>query len=107
MSEQDQIASLEAMLAEERDVLKPFLMCLEKYVRGLDLMARAAYMESPVGSRDEANAGAIKQHTGELLYWLDRRVVEIRSLMDRGMSADQDDAPSPGEEVEKGVVTIH
>jgi len=107
MSEQDQIATLEAMLIEEREALLPFLVLLEKYARGVDMMARTAYMEAPAGSNEEANAGAIKQHTCELLFWINRRAGEMRALMIRALPTVEDDAPPMGGEAKTEVLTIH
>jgi len=103
----EQIAQLEAMLIEEREVLLPFLVALKKYARGLDMMARTAYIEAPGGSIDEANAEAIKQHTGELLCWVNGRAEVMRTLMIRALPTVEDDAPPPGEDAEAVTATVH
>lgn len=107
MSEQDQIATLEAMLIEEREALLPFLVALEKYARGLDMMARTAYFEAHTGSNEEANAEAIKQHTVELSLWVNGRAKVMRTLMSRALPTVEDDAPPPEEDAEAVTATIH
>lgn len=101
------VLQLQEMLIEERGALIPFLTSLERYARGLDMMARAAYMDAPAGSQDEANAAAIKTQTGEVLRWINKRADEMRVLMNRRMPTVEDDAPLLLKDTETVAETVH
>ncbi len=87
MNDKERITQLETMLTEEREKVSHVLGILESYARGLDMMARMAYAEAPAGSRDEKNASSLKQHTADMLGWLEMKADELRDLMRRPLPA--------------------
>lgn len=107
MNNIEAVIQLQEMLIEERGALIPFFTSLERYARGLDMMARTAYLDAPAGSQDEANAAAIKTQTGELLHWINKRADEMRVLMKRGMPTVEDDAPLLLKDTETVAKTVH
>lgn len=92
---QERITQLEAMLTEERDEIYHVLAVLESYARGLEMIARVTYGETPAGSRDEKNALAMKQHATDMLGWLEVKAAGLRGMMGRVMPAGQEEAPEP------------
>jgi len=95
MNGQERITQLETMLTEERAKVSYVLGVFESYARGLDMIARMTYAETPVGSMDEKNATAMKQHTTDMLGWLEIKAEELRGMMGRAMPAVQEEAPEP------------
>lgn len=91
MNDRERITQLEAMLTEERDEVSCLLTIIENYARGLDMMARVMYGETPAGSRDEENARAVKQYSGDMQAVLGAMAANLRGLMGRAMPADQPD----------------
>lgn len=91
MNDRERITQLEAMLTEERDEVSCLLTIIENYARGLDMMARVMYGETPAGSMDEENARAVKQYSGDMQAVLGARAANLRGLMGRAMPADQPD----------------
>lgn len=90
MNERERITQLEAMLIEEREQVYRFLFLLETYARGMDMMARTAFAETPARSNDEKNAMAVKQQSTDMLGWIGVKAEELRGLMGR-------ETPSEGE----------
>lgn len=89
MNNQERIAQLEAMLAEERQEVSRVLGILENYLRSMDMIARMAYAETPLGSTEEKNATAMKQLTGDTMGWLGLKAEELRGLMGRAMPPEE------------------
>ena len=72
-----------------------------------DLQYNKAYFEAHAGSNEEANAEAIKQHTVELLLWVNGRAKVMRTLMSRALPAVEDDVPPSEKDAEAVTATIH
>lgn len=89
MNDKERLQILEAMLTEEREKVSHVLGILESYAVGLDMMVGTAYAHTPVGSRDEKNVSAVKQHSADLVGWLGMKADELRGLMGRAMPAGQ------------------
>lgn len=91
------ITLLESTLAEEREKVSHFLDITDSYARGLLMMADAAYVVTTVGTPEDANAKAIRQHAADLEKWMKVRGNELRSLMRREIPCDIEEAPEPPE----------
>lgn len=89
MNDKERIEILEAMLTEERGKVSHTLSILESYARGLDMMAQTAFAYTLLGFREEKNASSMKQHTADMVGWIEMKVDELRGLMGRAMPAGQ------------------